>query len=576
MSWQFTVYAYPLVFATVVSAALGGYTVRYIARHGRDDTTVVFLAVNVGLVLWSGFSTLKLLSTDPTIKLLTYRLLYFGVSPLGALALLFALAYTDRRQWLRPSVVAGLFLAPVAYWVLLFTNPADLAIEATRFVEVDGLTVLRVDTGPAHLLLQYGYSAVLAALALGLIGTEAARLGRTYHSQAVLLGLGVAAPILFEFLSGAAVPPFDPDGVNLIPSSAAVTSITLGLAIFRYRLLDLPPIAYTTAMADSPDGVLVLDSAHGIVHTNRSGREILDLHGESDPFDVSSLGIDLEAEANDVVAVDAADGSRLFYSVRSQPLERHRRLDGWVLVFREVTAQQERKQELEAKTRKLELLNRIVRHDIRNDMSVVLGYAPSIAEEIEDETARERFDSLVTHGEHVVELTEIIRDLMQTMLDDDETVKPIQLAPVLGRELDSIRGMDGAVTVHSPAELPTVTVQADEMLGTVFRNLLTNAVRHTDTECPAVTISVTEHEDDVVVDVADDGPGVPDEHKERVFGRGEKGLESPGTGVGLYLVDTLVESYGGDVWVADNTPRGAVFSVRLQKPDAVDSPWGEY
>jgi signal transduction histidine kinase len=41
-------------------------------------------------------------------------------------------------------------------------------------------------------------------------------------------------------------------------------------------------------------------------------------------------------------------------------------------------------------------------------------------------------------------------------------------------------------------------------------------------------------------------------------------LESPGTGVGLYLVRTLVDGYGGDVWIDDNDPRGSVFSVRLR------------
>nr|WP_302080744.1 ATP-binding protein [Salinibaculum sp. KK48] len=47
------------------------------------------------------------------------------------------------------------------------------------------------------------------------------------------------------------------------------------------------------------------------------------------------------------------------------------------------------------------------------------------------------------------------------------------------------------------------------------------------------------------------------------FGKGEKGLDSPGTGIGLYLVQTLLDQYGGDVWVADNDPEGAVFVVEL-------------
>jgi signal transduction histidine kinase len=82
----------------------------------------------------------------------------------------------------------------------------------------------------------------------------------------------------------------------------------------------------------------------------------------------------------------------------------------------------------------------------------------------------------------------------------------------------------------------------------------------------AVSARVTEGrvtEGRVVVRVADNGPGVPDDRKEAVFGRGEKGLRSTGTGLGLYLVDTLVDSYGGRVRVEDNDPEGAVFVVEL-------------
>jgi signal transduction histidine kinase len=71
----------------------------------------------------------------------------------------------------------------------------------------------------------------------------------------------------------------------------------------------------------------------------------------------------------------------------------------------------------------------------------------------------------------------------------------------------------------------------------------------------------------VTVRIADNGPGVPDERKESVFGKGEKGLESDGTGIGTYLVKTLVSRYSGTVWVEDNEPRGAVFVVELLRAE---------
>ncbi|ERH06789.1 MAG: histidine kinase-, DNA gyrase B-, and HSP90-like ATPase [Halonotius sp. J07HN4] len=71
--------------------------------------------------------------------------------------------------------------------------------------------------------------------------------------------------------------------------------------------------------------------------------------------------------------------------------------------------------------------------------------------------------------------------------------------------------------------------------------------------------------DTVTVRVADNGPGVPDDERAEIFGKGETGLDSAGTGLGLYLVKTLVSAYDGSVTVRDNDPEGAVFVVTLSR-----------
>ncbi|MCQ4334712.1 sensor histidine kinase [Natronomonas sp. F2-12] len=111
--------------------------------------------------------------------------------------------------------------------------------------------------------------------------------------------------------------------------------------------------------------------------------------------------------------------------------------------------------------------------------------------------------------------------------------------------------------------IPDVDVVGNEMLGSIFRNLLQNAIQHNDKTPPEVTVSTAEADDRIEIYIADNGPGIPDAQKEEIFGRGEKGLESSGAGIGLYLVQSLVDGYGGDVWVEDNDPEGSVFVVSL-------------
>ena len=105
----------------------------------------------------------------------------------------------------------------------------------------------------------------------------------------------------------------------------------------------------------------------------------------------------------------------------------------------------------------------------------------------------------------------------------------------------------------------------------VFANLVSNAINHTGDE---TVISVDlEMEGEMgsrycLVSVEDDGPGIPDDCKDRIFNRMLKGTtRAKGTGLGLYLVRTLVESYGGQAWAEDRVPgdhrKGAKFVVML-------------
>jgi signal transduction histidine kinase len=107
--------------------------------------------------------------------------------------------------------------------------------------------------------------------------------------------------------------------------------------------------------------------------------------------------------------------------------------------------------------------------------------------------------------------------------------------------------------------IPSITITANDMVSSVFRNLLKNAVQHNDKRVAEVKVSATDHNDTVTIRVADNGPGVPDDQKEAIFGKGDRGLESAGTGIGLYLVETLVTNYGGEMRVEDNDTEGSVF-----------------
>ncbi|MCK9342613.1 MAG: ATP-binding protein, partial [Massilibacteroides sp.] len=111
-------------------------------------------------------------------------------------------------------------------------------------------------------------------------------------------------------------------------------------------------------------------------------------------------------------------------------------------------------------------------------------------------------------------------------------------------------------------------VPADDLLGVVFNNLIGNAIKHGGPDVK-VAVRVEEQNGEVQISVEDTGPGVPDEDKKAIFHRYEQQKRGVGEGLGLYLVQILVERYGGRVWVEDRVPghpeEGAAFRFTLKK-----------
>ncbi len=219
-------------------------------------------------------------------------------------------------------------------------------------------------------------------------------------------------------------------------------------------------------------------------------------------------------------------------------------------------------QTLEEQRDNLQLLNQVMRHDIRNDLQLIGAYAELLEEHV-DEEGREYLKVIKENTESAVDLTSAARDLSQVMLGSGVEERAVSLASALNQQIEETRSGYPEAVLTVEGSIPAVDVVGNDMLGSVFRNVLQNAIQHNDKTPPAVVVSTVETDDRVQIRIADNGPGVPDAQKEDIFGKGEKGLESAGAGIGLYLVRSLVEGYGGDVWVEDNDPEGAVFVISL-------------
>ncbi|CAI50394.1 sensor box histidine kinase [Natronomonas pharaonis DSM 2160] len=233
---------------------------------------------------------------------------------------------------------------------------------------------------------------------------------------------------------------------------------------------------------------------------------------------------------------------------------------------RDVTALKAYERTLEQQRDNLETLNQVVRHDIRNSLQLVLAYGEMLEAHVDGDAA-DFVEHVTEAASDAVTITETARDVTEVLLRSADELTAVNLTCVLDDQVTSIRASHERATIDIEGSIPDCAVRADEMLESAVRNLLSNAIQHNDNDHPRVTVAATADDETVELRIADNGPGIPDDQKDRIFQEGEKGLDSDGTGLGLYLVDTLIDRYDGEIRVEDNDPRGAVFVVELQQAD---------
>jgi two-component system phosphate regulon sensor histidine kinase PhoR len=224
-----------------------------------------------------------------------------------------------------------------------------------------------------------------------------------------------------------------------------------------------------------------------------------------------------------------------------------------------------------------------VSHELRTPVAVIRANAETLMAGAKDDPqiAGKLIDGLHRNAER---LARILADLLDlSRLDAGQyrlEVAPVAVRAVAEQSLTAVETQAKQRGVDVKVDIPEgLSAMADaKALDQIMVNLLDNAVKYT-TAQGHVWALARELPDAVRIEVRDDGPGIADKHRERVFERfyradPSRSREAGGTGLGLSIVKHLVESMGGEVGVEANEPRGSTFWLRLPKPaarNAVDS-----
>ena len=224
-------------------------------------------------------------------------------------------------------------------------------------------------------------------------------------------------------------------------------------------------------------------------------------------------------------------------------------------------ARRVRAEELAAERRKLAVLNRVLRHNLRNEATVLLGHAEGIAASAEDEEIVDSARTLRKHVETVGELAEEADTVMGVYDRHGSGLEERSVRPDVERAVESV-GAD-----HPEADLSVdvpdgLTARSDPALPDALEELVENGVVHGD-EDPEVSVTAAREEDWVAIEIRDDGPGIPEEEYQVVTGDTEITQLTHGSGLGLWVAQAVVDAAGGRLDFGLPSEGGTVVTLRL-------------
>ncbi len=239
---------------------------------------------------------------------------------------------------------------------------------------------------------------------------------------------------------------------------------------------------------------------------------------------------------------------------RYYPIEEDGEVTGLVAVLRDVTDREDR-------AHQLEVVDRVLRHNLRNSLTVVQMQAETIRKE-GSESVAEAADAILDHVDTLLTTSEKSRDITRA-LTEEETPAPADVGRIVRTTVESVTETypHAEVTVEGPS---SVAAFAAESVAQAIDELLTNAIIHGN-EHPSVRVDIEPDTEVVQVSVADDGPGLPEVERDVLEDGTEIDALYHGSGLGLWLVHWIVRRSGGSVSVETGETDGTTVTITLPR-----------
>ncbi|WP_302082458.1 histidine kinase N-terminal 7TM domain-containing protein [Salinibaculum rarum] len=531
-----------------VNTVLLGWLATVGWKNRERPSAGLFAALQTVSMLWAGLTLVSLFVAHGSLRIGLWGTVT-ALSLLSAgLWLAFIIQYTGRDRWIHSWLFRVATVPLVAGAVLYTVSPtwSPLVGELTQSTIPAGTVVLS-SIGPVGALLGVYIYAVFAA-GLVLVGKTVLERNRLFVGQALALAGGTLVTVLGSVGAIIGVPV---EGFPITQVALGPQSILWGYAVFREQFLTQIPavarIGERAVLRDLDDGVVVIGDETVVQANPRAcdylGRDSLVGTPRAELFAV----FDVDDFAEFPVRFQRRGRT---YQVKTSPVSNWHGVEiGQSLVIQDVTT-------LVRRQERLQVLNRILRHNLRNDLTVILGTAHQIESQSESEIAK--------LGETVEQRARGLSEISEKALEVEQMFE--RESKAVSVDLDALVCdiVDDLATDHPKADIEKSMaagkIETDpKIVRVVVREIVENALVHGGA-APVVTVSSARQGEEVEVTVADDGPGIPDSEIEPV----KSGTETPlnhASSLGVWLISWGARALGGTVSFTTDDGSTVRFSI---------------
>lgn len=334
----------------------------------------------------------------------------------------------------------------------------------------------------------------------------------------------------------------------------------------------------TDAIEEAPLGIVITDPEQednpmiyvndgfvketGYAREDALGENCRFLQGEdTDPDRIAKLATAIEAQ--EPISIELRnyreDGSEFWNHLEIAPIwDENGDLDNYIGFQQNVTDRRDRQEQLQ-------VIDRVLRHNLRNDLNVVRGMAATIQSEASAEIA-EKAEKITESSDQLTKLAEKERKIT-TILQEQPISESIDVNAVLEEAASRVQADYPAASIEIES-LEGKPAQATPELEEAMVELISNAVIHDDSPEPEVTLETRVADGKVIVEITDEGPRIPDMERDLAADEIDPTPLYHGSGLGLWLVKKIVSRSQGSISIEDNNPCGNIVRLQFQPSSA--------